>query len=317
MASKNQVRMDQWAFIALIAIFVGAVLFWPKGGVAPQAVAPPGGEGTPTTPTGAAVQVPLIEKTKIYLSTYDEADMADDGQKNLVAGTTQLIKSGNLLETVNTNANTGSPSTAEFNGGDKLDVLADAAGYYSNAVEGIVIDETLKPVDVAIKAAAAPTVEVQDKFGNAVASIALGVNDLSEVYKLIVKRPGDDSWFQMCGVAIDYDDEQVEFQVKDLSGSFNKGELDLTDVVDRLDVAGYEAFWEYDKPVKYYDEEEIEFFVKAKKDVDPGAGGAFNTTLTVVDCETNLQNGKLVYSAETSADADVGLADIDAVVEIQ
>jgi hypothetical protein len=312
---ETEIRMTQTTFLVLVGILVAAVLLWPKGGVAPMAVAPPTG-GANVTPQ-VPVNAPLIEKTKVYLSLYDFADFADDGQKNLVVGTAKLIKSGNLLETVTTSASTGVASTAEFNGGDTFSVLADATSYYADSKEDIKVTETLLPVEVAIKASGAPTVTVEDKNGNTVTHITLGMNDVSEVYNMIVKRPGDDTWFQFCGVAANYDDEQVEYQVKDLTGSFNKGTLDLVDKVDRLDTAGYEAYWDYNKPIKYYDEETVQFFVKAKKDVDPASGGAFNTTLDVVDCEKNLQNGKIVYTPETAANGDVGLADILYNIEIR
>jgi len=323
MANKKQpeVRLSQNTLIAIIAIvFVAAVLFFPREGLTGFTVAPTDGTGAgeqPVEPAEPTTTMPLIEKTKVYLSNYDLADFQDDNQKNLVAGTAQIIKSGNLLETVTTSASTGTSSTAEFNGGDVISVLSNASGYYRNSVKNVVIDETLKPIEVPIAAAATPTVSVEDKNGNTVTAIAMSTNDLTEIHHLIVKRPGDDSWFQLCGLGADYDDEQVEYQFKDLSGSFNNGELDLTDLVDRLDTAGLEAWWDYDSPVRYYDELDIEFFIKADKDVDPGSSGAFNTTIYVVDCEENLQNGQIVYTPETAADGDVGLADITYNVEIQ
>lgn len=306
MAKKGpEIRMSQGAAVAVVAIVVLAIIGVNAGwfGAKEAPVVEP-----TETPTGVPLTVvPAIEKTKIYVSTFDMADYEGEGQKNRVAGTADLIKSGNVLETVNTSTSTGVASTAEFNGGDMVTVLGDATNYYAYS-EAANIEETLQPFEVGIKAAATPTVEIlDDKKDNLTSmTITLDTNDVSKTHYVSVERPGDDTWYQLCGIGADYDDEQIDLRVKDKSGSFVEGENDLDETYDYLDGVGVDFVWEFDEPIKNFDEEEIAFVVGTAKDVDPST----TLLLYVFDCEHNLQNGEIVYSNEDSADADVGLANV-------
>ena len=309
MAKQPEVRLSQGAVIGIVAIIalvaVGFNQGWFGGSDAP--------EEPETTPTGVPLTVvPAIEKTKIYVSAFDMADFEGEAQKNRVAGTADLIKSGNVLETMNTSGTTGAASTAEFNGADSVTVLADATNYYAHA-ETAAISETLQPFEVNIKAAATPDVYVEDDSGDAATTITLSTNDVSKTHTLVVERPGDDTYYQLCGVAADYDDEAIELRVKDLSGSFVEGSNDLDDVYDALDTAGADFVWEYDEAIMNFDVVEIDFVVGTAKDIDPSG---INMTLTVFDCEENLQNGEIVYTSEDSADSDVGLTNVDEIIAI-
>lgn len=299
-----EIRISQTAGVVMV-IAILALAAW-AGGLfdKEEAPAPLVPEVTPGVPLTV---VPAIEKTKVYVSTYDMADFEGEGQKNRVAGTVDLIKSGNVLETVNTTTSTGVASTAEFNGGDSVTALGDATNYYAHA-ETATVGETLQPFEIAIKAAATPTVEIlDDKRDNLTAmSITLDTNDVSKTHYVSVERPGDDSWYQLCGVGADYDDDQIDVRVKDKTGSFVEGENDLDEIYDFLDAAGVDFVWAYDEPIKNFDGVEIAFVVGTAKDVDASGTLLFY----VFDCEENLQNGVIVETNEDSADADVGLTNV-------
>lgn len=318
MAKQPEVRLSQTAVIAIIAILAVA-MFGAFNGWFDKAA--------PTTPTGNVVVgddgketivplsvVPAIEKTKIYVSGYDLADFEGENQKNLVAGTADVIKSGNVLETVTTSASTGVATTAEFNGGDKVIVLATASGYYAN--DGtMTVDETLKPIEIAIADAATPDVYVNDDNGNELTSgnITLDTNDVSKTHTIVIERPGDDTFYQFCGIGADFDDDYLDVRVK-VGTSFTEGtSADLDAAHDALDVAGIDKVWDINMPISNFDSIEIPFVIGTAKDVDPSAKVV---SFHVYDCEKNLQSGKIVYTNEDAADADVGLANIVANITI-
>jgi hypothetical protein len=306
MSKKPEVRMSEgtaaFLVIAVLAVVIGSFTGW--FGIADNAA--------PTMPTDdedkpVALQlVPAIEKTKVYASTFDAADFEGEQQQNRVAGTMTLIKSGVAIDTVTTLTTGAAASTAEFNGGDKIIALGDASGYYASATDAITVKETLQPFDVMIKAAGTPTVYIEDENGNTANTTTLAANEVSKRFSLVVERPGDDTYYQMCGIAADYDDEVIEPRVK-IGGSYEVGMTNLDNEFDALDTLGYDAVWELDQPIKNFDELTIDFIVGTEKDVDPSAEAL---TFVVFDCEENLQNGKIVYTSEDSSDADVGLANI-------
>jgi hypothetical protein len=288
----------------VLVLIVGAFSGWfaPKTPITP----------TPTTPTaGGAVPlsvVPAIEKTKVYLSTFSQGDFDRDAQKNRVAGYATLIKSGTSIETDNTSASTAVASTAEFNGGDVVTVLAGGSGYYANSVEDVAITQTLQPFEVMIKAAYAPTISLlDDKLDEYDGNLTLATNDVSKVQTIRVERPGDKNWYQLCGIAAEFDDNILDVRFK-IGESFVKGTTDLTEKYDNLKTAGADMVWALDAPVQNFDTKDIQFVVGTAKDENPSAEPL---TITVFDCEKNLQSGKIVYTSETSADADVGLANTD------
>lgn len=310
LAKGPEVRMSQGTIIAIIAI-VGLLVWAPW-------------KDTATTPTGNVVEgqqppltvVPAIEKTKLYFSTYDAADFEGEKQLNRVAGSADLIKSGNVLEAVTTTTTSGAASASELNGGDVFSAIGDATNYYAGMVKNSKVTETNQPVQIMMRAAATPTVTLLDENKNTVSApyeFNLSTNDVSKTYYVRVERPGDDTWYQMCLVASDYDDDEVQVQVKDKTGSFNKGSLEIQDVYDELHNSGMDAVWKYEQDVQNYDQYDIPFIVKTAKDVDPSATTAL---LQIVDCEYNLQAGDIVLSNEDASDADVGLANINVSISI-
>jgi hypothetical protein len=311
MAKGPEVRMSQGTVFGIIAV-IAVVYFLSTGGF---------GAKTPVTPSQPGDQpplviVPAIEKTKVYVSTFDAADFAVDKQKNRVAGTADLIKSGNVLETITTTTTSGAASASELNGGDVFSILGVASGYYAEATENVKVAETNQPVETFIKKAAAASVSLLDENKNTVTGpyeFNLSTNDVSKTYYVRVERPGDKSWYQLCLIASDYNDDLVQVQVKDTTGSYNKGILDLVDQFDNLKNNGMDAVWKYDMPVKNYDQLDIPFIVKTAKDIDPSGTAV---VMNVVDCEKNLQGGKIVYSDQDGADADVGLANINLSISI-
>jgi hypothetical protein len=307
-----EIRLSQGAFIAIIAVVALLLVGFNQGWFTGNAEVPEDSEETETETGVPMTIVPAIEKTKIYVSAYDNADYEDDSQKNRVAGESQIIKSGNVIETLNTSASTGVASTAEFNGGDEITFVADAPNYYAN-YKVAKITETLQPFEVMIQESAVPDVYTEDDSGDTVSTITLDQNDVSKTHTLVIERPGDTTSYQLCGIAADFDDDQIEIRVKDKTGSFVEGDKNLDDKYDNLDTNGADMVWEYDEPIMDFDSVTIDFVVGTAKDVDPSAT---NLTLTVFDCENNLQNGKVVYTSEDSADADVGLANIEEVIAI-
>lgn len=315
MAKKPEIRMSEstgaFLVILVIAVVVGAFTNW--YGFAD-------GDQTPTVPTDGASDapaaplqlIPAIEKTKVYVSTYDLADFEGEGQKNRVAGTAELIKSGVSIDEVTTLTTGAAASTAEFNGGDRVLALGTASGYYAMATERVEIDETLKPIEVFIQAAGTPTVSVEDDNGDAASAITLAANEVSKRHSILIERPGDDTAYQFCGVAADFDDEQVDPRLK-VSGSYEEGLMNLDDDFDYLDGQGFDAVWTYDQPIANFDEVQIDFLIGTENDVDPSGT---NVTFSVFDCEDNLQSGEIVYTNEASDDSDLGLANINAVVTI-
>jgi len=311
MAKKPEIRLSQNTALVIAAVAILAVFGFSQGWFDASDAEPV----ETVTPEGVPFSVvPAIEKTKIYVSAFDQADFDGETQKNRVAGSADLIKSGNVLETVNTSTSTGVSSTAEFNGADMVTVLADATNYYAHA-EAASITETLQPFEVQIKAAATPDTAILDDKRDELSApytITLATNDVSKTHYINVERPGDDAWYQLCGVAADYDDEMIDVRVN-VDGSFVEGNNDLDDAYDALDTAGADFVWDYDMPIMDFDEVEIPFVVGTAKDVNPSA---MNLTVTVFDCEENLQNGEIVYTNEDSADADLGLSNIEQVIAI-
>jgi hypothetical protein len=309
MARKSEVRMGEGSLVLIVIAVIVAVVGSQAGWFSTADADP----APVTTPTGTPLSVvPAIEKTKIYVSGFDMADFDGEGQNNRVAGTADLIKSGTVLETVTTLTTTGAASTSEFNGGDKITALIDASGYYANAVSAD-ITETLQPFEAYIKDAATPDVYIEDDSGDLLVNITLDTNDVSKTHTLVIERPGDDTYYQLCGVAADYDDEKVEVRVKDLSGSYVEGENDLDDKYDALDAEGFDFVWDYEQEIKNFDAIEIDFVVGTAKDVNPGE---LNITMTVFDCEWNLQSGELVYENEDASDNDVGITNINETINI-
>lgn len=309
---NNQWRISEQAGIFLVVLFlavvVGSFTNWFGMAATPAAVPNVGEDGTPATLT----LIPAIEKTKIYLTAFDAADFEGEGQQNRIAGTMDLIKSGNVIDTVTTVTTGGAASTAEFNGGDKVIALADATGYYAAASDAVVIEETLQPISVSLKAAGTPDVSIKDDNGDVAASTTLDANEVSKRHTLLIERPGDDTWYQLCGIAADYNDEVLMPRVK-VGGSYEDGMTDLDESYDALDTLGFDAVWAFDEELKDFDELEIDFLIGTEKDVDPSGD---NITFVVFDCEDNLQNGIVVSTSEDSADADVGLANIEAVFTV-
>ncbi len=292
---KTEVRMTQGTAVVLVLAVV-AVLMFAFGAF----------EGSPEapSPTGAVIggseQVPLqvipaIEKTKLYASTYDLADFEGESQDNRVAGTMQFIKGGNLIETVTTNDTTSVSTTAEFNGGDIVSILADATGYYAAIVEDIAVGETLQSFKAYIKASATPTTEIWDEKGDVATTLTLTENDVSKVYEINIERPGDDNSYNFCGIAVDYDEDEVEVTVKDDTGSFNTGLQVLDDDFDYIDGEGYDAVWSFDEPIKNFDGIQKSFIIATAKDVTPATQNVTN---------------------ENSADADVGITNPELIIAI-
>ena len=313
MAKQPEVRLTSTAagvfVVIVLLVIVGAFSGW----FAPKAAAP---TTAPTTPSGQPLSVvPAIEKTKIYVSTFDAGDWEREAQKNRVAGTFELIKSGNVLETTNTSATTGVSSVAELNGGDVVTVLGDTPTGYADVIENKAISETLQPFELYVRAAAAPTVQTWDDKKNDVTgdNWTLATNEVSKVHYIHIERPGDKNYYQFCGIAMVFDDNILDVRVKDSSGSFVKGLTDLTDTYDNLKTAGATMVWKFDTTVKNFDELDVPFVVGTAKDADP-ASSSF--TYIVFDCEKNLQAGKIVYTSEDSADADTGLANLNATISI-
>ena len=309
MANKPEVRMSSTGaamiVIAVLLIVVGSFSGW----FVPKAAVP-----TTTTPTAGGQTVPLqivpaIEKTKVYVSTFNAGDWERDAQKNRVAGSFELIKSGNVLETTNTSASTGVSSVAELNGGDVVTVLGTASSAYTDVIENKAITETLQPFELFVKAAHAPGVFTWDDKKNDVTgdNWTLATNEVSKVHYIHLERPGDKLYYQFCGIAAAFDDNVLDIRVKDSTGSFVKGSTDLTDTYDNLKTAGNNMVWKFDQTIKNFDELEIPFVVGTAKDADP-VGQTFS--YTVFDCDKNLQAGKIVYTSESSSDADLGLANI-------
>jgi hypothetical protein len=315
MPKKPEVRMSEgtatFLVILVIAVVVGAFTNW--YGLA-------GADATPAVPADDSVDaapaplqlIPAIEKTKVYLSTYDQADYDGEGQKNRVAGSADLIKSGNVIDTVTTATTGAVASTAEFNGGDKVFALGSASGYYKMASEQVTVDETLKPIEVFIKAAGTPDVSIEDDNGDTATSMTLAANEVSKRHTLVIERPGDDTWYQFCGIAANYDDEIVEPRVK-VGGSYEEGLTVLDEDYDYLDGLGFDAVWAFDEPLENFDELNIDFLIGTEKDVNPSG---VNVTFQVFDCEDNLQNGAIVYTNEDSADADLGLTNINTTITV-
>jgi hypothetical protein len=313
MANKPEVRMSSTAAVIFVAIVLLVVVGAFSGWFAPKAAAP---IIAPTTPSGQPLSVvPAIEKTKIYVSTFDAGDWERDAQKNRIAGSFDLIKSGNVLETTNTSATSGVSSTAELNGGDVVTVIGDAPSAYADVIEGKAITETLQPFELFPKAASAPTVQTWDDKQNDITgeNLTLLTNEVSKVMYIHLERPGDKKYYQLCGIAMNFDDNYLDIRVKDNSGSYVKGLTDLTDTYDDLKSAGADMVWKFDTTVKNFDMLDVPFVVGTAKDADP-AGQSF--TYTVFDCEKNLQAGKIVYTSEDSSDNDVGLANIEATISI-
>lgn len=315
MAKKPEVRMSEgtatFLVIAVIAIVVGSFTGW--FGFADTASQPQVPTADDDSTQAQPLQlIPAIEKTKVYVSTYDQADFDGEGQKNRVAGEVELIKSGVSLDTVTSLSTGAAPSTAEFNGGDKVIAIGNAAGYYAKATDKVEIDETLKPIEVFVRAASAPSVSIQDNNGNTVSAITLSANEVSKTHTFVIERPGDDTFYQMCGIAADFDDDVIEPRLK-IAGSYEQGKTNLDRDYDFLDSQGMDAVWEIERLIENFDELEVDFLIGTKKNVDPAG---INATFHVFDCEENLQNGEIVYTAEDSADNDVGLANIPVVLTV-
>lgn len=314
MAKKStEVRFSQNTIIVLAVIAVlawGWNSGWFEGGAADVTGDMTAEAGEEAATGGTTLQVvPQIEKTKIYASTYDLADYEGEKQKNRVNGTADVIKSGNVLETITTTTSSGAASTVEVNGGDKITMLGDATGYYAAAVEDVTITQTLQPFEVFIKDANTPDTSILDDQRDTLSpqNITLDTNDVSKTHYIKVERPGDDTYYNLCGVAANFDDDQIDPRVKDDSGSYTDGE-ELGDDHDAIDNLGYDKYWDVDQPLMNFDEVEIPFVVGTADDVDPTGE---TLSFLVYDCEWNLQNGEIVYTNENAGDSDVGLANIE------
>lgn len=313
MGKKPEVRMSEgvaaFLVIAVIGVLVGAFTNWYGLGAAKEVPTTPTVTQTQTTPLQL---IPAIEKTKVYVSTYDQADFDGEKQKNRVAGTGELIKSGVSIDTVTTVTTGAAASTAEFNGGDKVILMGTASGYYAHATAKTEISETLQPLEVFIKAAHAPSVSIQDSNGDTATAITLAANEVSKTHTLVIERPGDDTFYQFCGIAANYNDDQIEPRVK-VAGSYETGEKVLADDYDALDTLGYDVVWAFDNPIKNFDELNVDFLVGTGKDINP-SGDVLS--FVIFDCEENVQNGEIAYTSEDSADVDMGLANIVANITI-
>jgi hypothetical protein len=310
--AQPELRISQGAALAMIAIVALAVIGmnagWFTTKATPTVPGTPTGAATDATGTPAFQVVPAIEKTKVYVSTIDQADFDGEQQKNRVVGTVQLIKSGNVLESVTTSASTGVASAAEFNGADVVTALGAATAYYPNALEDVKVTETLQPMEVFIKAAHEPTVSVLDDKQDELTppyTISLSANDVSKTMYVKIERPGDDTWYQFCGIGLDFNDDVLDVQMKDTTGSYTTGITNLFGTYDELDDLGVDNVWAFNSPIKNFDELANAFIVRTARDIDP-SGAVIKGY--VFDCASNLQNGKIVYTSENAADADVGLA---------
>jgi hypothetical protein len=278
MGKKPEVRMSEGTaaimVLALVAVVIGSFTGWygladDAAAPAPAPAAPAVGGGAAPAPTPTPLQlIPAIEKTKLYLSTYDQADFDGEQQKNRVAGTAELIKSGVSIDTVTTATSGAAASTAEFNGGDMVLALGDATNYYASASAEAQVSETLQPFEVFIRAAGTPTVAIEDDNGDAATTMILAANEISKAHTITIERPGDDTFYQLCGVAANYNDEVLDPKVK-VAGSYEDGLLNLDEDFDALDAAGYDAVWEIESVLSNFDEFEIDFLVGTEKDVDP------------------------------------------------
>lgn len=320
MAREPEIRLSQGTAIVVIALVGLAIFGWNAGwfkGTAATPTAAVVAPGATPTPPATPVVIPAIEKTKVYLSTIDQADFEGENQKNRVVGTVDLIKSGNVLETVTTSASSGVASAAEFNGGDVVTALGDAAGFYAHAILDVKVAETLQPFEVFIKDADLATVTVLDDKKDELTgpyAMTLAMNDVSKTHYIHLERPGDDTWYQFCGVGIDFDDDAVDVRLKDASGSFVQGTTSLLGPYDDLKTnEGVDQVWAFNQPLKNFDELDIAFVVATAKDILPVASVI---NMVVFDCEENLQNGKIVYSSEDGADADVGEAHIPVAITV-
>jgi len=334
---QPEVRLTQNTIIVLALLAVLVFGFFRIGGVGGLLSLLPGAadEGTPDngapdngapTPPPVIPDAPAIEKTKLYLSTIDFAE-DEDGVDKLIAGTAKIVKAGNLIETVTTTTSAGAASTAEFNGGDAVEILGDASGYYADTTGPVVVTETLQPFQAVIKEGGNVTLSLIDDTLTEVAqgaldtsallnvSISLDTGEQSDVYTMKMERPGvnsatgGDRFYRFCALAMDYDDDEVQWHVRGSEGTFSAGITDLVDDMDRLDTAGYEAYWDYGlTEIRGFNDLKIDMFVKAKKTtINPAAGV---NTITILDCEKNLQSGTVVDTAEDASDSDVGQADM-------
>lgn len=311
--AKPEVRMSEgtaaFLVLAVIAVLVGAFTNW--YGFGPETVSP----DVPQVNDGQVIPlqlIPAIEKTKLYVSTFDQADFTDEAQNNRVNGTMALIKSGVNIDTVTTVTTGAAASTSEFNGGDKVIGLGDASSYYAKATGSNSISETLQPISVFIKAAAAADVYVEDEKQDTITTLNISANEVTKVHSIVIERPGDDAYYQFCGIALDYNDEEIVPQIKQ-AGSFVDGLKVLEPLYDVQDAAGNEAVWAFDQTIRNFDTIKVDLIVGTKKDVTPSSQ---NLTITVFDCEENLQSGEVVYTSEDSADSDVGLANIESIVAV-
>ena len=310
--AKPEVRMSEgtaaFLVVLVVAALVGAFTNW--YGFGAKTTSPTTGNVVDNNQKSTPLQlIPAIEKTKVYVSTFDQADFTVDGQNNRVAGTMDLIKSGVDIDTVTTLTTGAAASTSEFNGGDQLLGLGAASGYYANPTELQTIGQTLQPVSVYIKKQGAPAVYLEDDKQATITTLNLSTNEVSKTMTIVIERPGDRKFYQFCGIAALYNDKALVPKLKQ-AGSFVDGTKVFDPLYNVQDAAGYTAVWAFDQPIKNFDSIKIDYIVGTKKDV---VIGAQNITFQVFDCESNLQNGKVVYTSEDSANVDVGMPNIDVV----
>ena len=319
--SKPEIRLDQsTVIVGLVIIAVVAVLA--MGGPGNMTGMFAGGDvdkdtgdqnQTDDQPDNGGAKVPALEKTNVYLSAYDMADYEGEDQQNRVGGTADVIKSGNVIEQVNLSTASGARTTAEFNGGDEVTILADNGdSYYAHANENVEITETLQPIATYVKAAAQPDVYLMDDGKdemNTPYTVTLAANEVSKTHYVRIERPGDDNFYQACGIGVDFNDDVLDVRAKELAGndkgSYTTGVDSLMDDYDNLDSQGVDRVWSFDKTLKNFDELDVPVVIGTQKDEDPSGE---TVEVTVFDCEQNLQNGQIVTSSEDASDAHVGLA---------
>lgn len=321
----QEVRFGATGFlVAIVVLFLGAMYFVGGGHnpfakeTAPAPTNPANGlDAAAGTVNGVPLSlVPQIEKTHIYGSTYDAADLADEGKETLVVGTVKVVKGKDVIETITTSASGGVASSGEYNGGDAMQLFGDASGYYAGYVDNLVIDSTNKPAKVEIRDSGLPTINMYTLKSNTnTTTVTLGTGQTSEKYYVELDSPGADTYFQLCKFAVNQMENESYVYFADATGAFDKGSADMDNSdVDRLQSAGLDRWWADEKVIRDFEQYDKNLIFKASDDtVNPGAA---TTTIYAIDCEWNLQNGVPVYSSETSANADVGEADLTLAITI-
>ena len=305
-SNEKEWRLSQGMGVFLVIAVLVAIIGVSSGWFAPTT--PTGQVTAPPTDRAPLQLIPAIEKTNVYLSIYDQQEFDRNGQKDWQEGTASIIKSGVLIDPVTTLTTNAAESNVLLNGGDKIRVLANAAGFYAKGTGEIEIKETLQPIEVFLDNQGTPDVYLVDHNNNEVSTMTLMMNEVSRQHSIVVERPGDRSVYQFCGVAAQFDSNEVEPRLK-VGGSYVAGETSLENKFGYFDELGYDAVWTFDQTIKNFDELRVDFLVGTKSNRVPTTGSEL--VLTVFDCEEVFRGGEIVKSHELSSTQYAGLTPID------